>query len=99
MAITGIYKCYFVTFTKKKLHYEIVDFDDLRWERAKHILKNFFYAVIFPEVINDNIGKSLKAAIKECVCKSERNVTFVKCSKCIKRSRWSCHECKINVLN
>lgn len=110
MAISGTAKCYFVTFTNKELHYQIVEFDDLRWQRSKNILKHFFYSVIFPEIIHDDIGKSLKAAEKECICKSKKHVSFISCIHCKKtfhklcvavrkKSPWSCNDCKIKASN
>ena len=41
MAIANITKCYFVTFTEKGLHYQVIHFDEIKWEHTKTVLKHF----------------------------------------------------------
>ena len=104
MAVAEIYKCYFVTYTEKELHCQIIDFDEYRWESSKEILQNFFFNFVFPEIISCQMEKDIEAASKECLCKIKKIVTVVKCMKCKKtfhracvnyrlKTAWLCDNC------
>lgn len=110
MALAGVSKCYFVTYTEKELHVHIIEFDELRWENSKSELKQFFYNLVFPEIASNRIADELKAAAMQCTCNTYKIVITVNCSKCNntfhrmctnlksrKKSDWFCNSCKITV--
>ena len=110
MALAGVAKCYFVTYTEKELHYQEVEFDEWRWENSKSQLKEFFYNIVFPAIASNRIAEELKAAERQCTCQSYKIVVTVNCSKCSNtfhrmctdfrskpKSDWLCNCCKINV--
>jgi hypothetical protein len=90
MALTGTSKCYFVTFTEKELHHQIIDFDALRWENTKEILRNFFFNTILPEILSGEAQKAILTADEECICNSKKIGTIIKCINCKKTFHRSC---------
>lgn len=49
MAIAKVTKSYFVTMTETDFHFQLISFDEMRWETMKMTLKDFFMIVCSPK--------------------------------------------------